>query len=44
MYAFNDSLPYAYVLILVKPTNLIPIYIYTYFYNCYSFKLKKSYL
>ena len=27
MYAFNDPLPYAYVLILVKLTNLIPIYI-----------------
>ena len=32
MYAFKDPLPYAYVLILVLPSNLIPIYL---FYNFY---------
>ena len=30
MYAFKDPLPYAYVLFLVIPPNLIPIYL---FYN-----------
>ena len=36
MYAFKDPLPYACVLILVIPSNLIPIYL---FYNFYLFKL-----
>ena len=38
MYAFKDPLPYAYVLILVIPPNLIATYL---FYNFYLFKLKK---
>ena len=37
MYAFKDTLPYAYVLIIVIPPNLIPIYL---FYNFIYLNLK----
>ena len=41
MYAFKEPTPYAYLLILVIPPKLIPIYL---FRNCYLLKRKKSFL